>query len=125
VGRPVIDATLGELTATAIGHPLIPGDQRVDNDVTVGPAGTVLLITGSNMSGKSTLLRSIGLNLARARRRARVRGVVPHAAGPRPYEHSRRGLARAGPVVLHGGAARLKQIVDAAEKTRDPDRVLF
>ena len=32
------------------------------NDVEVGPAGTVLLVTGSNMSGKSTLLRAIGLN---------------------------------------------------------------
>ncbi len=32
------------------------------NDVEVGPQGTVLLVTGSNMSGKSTLLRSIGLN---------------------------------------------------------------
>jgi len=38
----------------------------VANDVIVGPPGTVLLITGSNMSGKSTLLRSIGLNIVLA-----------------------------------------------------------
>ena len=44
-----------------LGHPLMD-DSRVCNDVVVGPPGTVLLVTGSNMSGKSTLLRSIGVN---------------------------------------------------------------
>ena len=39
-------------------HPL----RAVGNDVEVGPPGTFLLVTGSNMSGKSTLLRAIGLN---------------------------------------------------------------
>jgi DNA mismatch repair ATPase MutS len=38
----------------------------VVNDVTVGPAGTLLLVTGSNMSGKSTLLRALGTNVALA-----------------------------------------------------------
>lgn len=52
--------------ATAIGHPLLADDVRVCNDVKLGPAGTLLLVTGSNMSGKSTLLRSIGLNASLA-----------------------------------------------------------
>ena len=52
--------------ATAIGHPLLTDDVRVCNDVNVGPPGTLLLVTGSNMSGKSTLLRSIGLNASLA-----------------------------------------------------------
>ncbi|MEM8671943.1 MAG: MutS family DNA mismatch repair protein [Planctomycetota bacterium] len=52
--------------ATAIGHPLLPDSARVRNSVTVGPPGTLLLVTGSNMSGKSTMLRSIGLNVALA-----------------------------------------------------------
>jgi DNA mismatch repair ATPase MutS len=51
------------IDAKGLGHPMLPTDRRVDNDVTIGPPGTFLLITGSNMSGKSTLLRSIGLNL--------------------------------------------------------------
>ena len=38
----------------------------VRNDCTLGPRGTFLLVTGSNMSGKSTLLRSIGVNVALA-----------------------------------------------------------
>ena len=50
------------LVAQQIGHPLLPDDQRVTNDVAIGPPGTVLLVTGSNMSGKSTMLRSVGLN---------------------------------------------------------------
>ena len=45
-----------------MGHPLLSEQVRVANDVEVGPAGTVLLVTGSNMSGKSTLLRAMGVN---------------------------------------------------------------
>ncbi|MEM9587043.1 MAG: MutS family DNA mismatch repair protein [Planctomycetota bacterium] len=61
-----VDAGTAELSATSIGHPLISDHDRVCNDVTLGPPGTLLLITGSNMSGKSTMLRSIGLNIALA-----------------------------------------------------------
>ena len=50
------------LVASGLGHPLLHPDRCVRNDVHVGPPGTFLLVTGSNMSGKSTLLRSIGLN---------------------------------------------------------------
>ena len=49
--------------ASGLGHPLIAEDTRVVNDVEIGPTGTFLLVTGSNMSGKSTLLRAIGVNL--------------------------------------------------------------
>ncbi|QEG00377.1 DNA mismatch repair protein MutS [Stieleria maiorica] len=55
-----------KLTSVALGHPLLSDRDRVCNDVTIGPAGTVLLVTGSNMSGKSTMLRSVGLNVALA-----------------------------------------------------------
>ena len=55
------------LRARGLGHPLLPDSSRVRNDVEVGPPGTVLLISGSNMSGKSTLLRAIGLNALLAR----------------------------------------------------------
>ncbi len=52
--------------ASQLGHPLLRDDLRVSNDVNVGPPGSILLVTGSNMSGKSTLLRSIGLNIVLA-----------------------------------------------------------
>ncbi len=54
------------LRATNLGHPLLSDAERIGNDVEVGPPGTFLLITGSNMSGKSTLLRSIGTNVVLA-----------------------------------------------------------
>jgi DNA mismatch repair ATPase MutS len=49
--------------ARGLGHPLIAPAVRVGNDVEVGPPGTLLLITGSNLAGKSTLLRAIGCNV--------------------------------------------------------------
>lgn len=50
-----------------VGHPLLATDVRVANDVEVGPPGTVLVVTGSNMAGKSTFLRAVGLNVVLAR----------------------------------------------------------
>ncbi|MEZ6096404.1 MAG: hypothetical protein R3C03_19615 [Pirellulaceae bacterium] len=49
-----------------MGHPLLPQQSRVDNDLEMGPQGSFLLVTGSDMSGKSTLLRTIGLNVTLA-----------------------------------------------------------
>jgi hypothetical protein len=54
------------LDARALGHPLIPADRRVGNDIGFPAAGHALVVTGSNMSGKSTLLRAIGLNVVLA-----------------------------------------------------------
>ncbi|HMA34171.1 MAG TPA: DNA mismatch repair protein MutS [Chloroflexia bacterium] len=63
---PDLDAGAPALDARDLGHPLLAASVRVTNDVRVGPPGTFLLVTGSNMSGKSTLLRAIGLNLVLA-----------------------------------------------------------
>jgi hypothetical protein len=59
---PTVAEGEDRLAAQGLGHPLIADDKRVPNDVEVGPPGNFLLVTGSNMSGKSTLLRSIGVN---------------------------------------------------------------
>jgi hypothetical protein len=47
--------------ADGLGHPLLPESRCVRNDVALGDAPRVLLVSGSNMSGKSTLLRSVGV----------------------------------------------------------------
>jgi hypothetical protein len=60
------------IQARGLGHPLLPPDRCIGNDVTLGPGGTFLLVTGSNMSGKSTLLRAIGLNISLAQAGAPV-----------------------------------------------------
>lgn len=54
------------LEATALGHPLIPATECVKNDGAAGKKDSFLIITGSNMSGKSTFLRSVGANLLMA-----------------------------------------------------------
>src|ERR1700730_5373669 len=48
--------------AAGLGHPLISPQTRVRNDVDISGDTRVLLVSGSNMSGKSTLLRSVGMN---------------------------------------------------------------
>ncbi len=58
--------------ATGLGHPLIPARTRVVNDVQLGPEGRLLVVTGSNMSGKSTLLRTVGINAVLAQAGAPV-----------------------------------------------------
>jgi len=50
-----------------IAHPLLEDAHRVGNDVTIDRAKQLLLVTGSNMAGKSTFLRSLGANLMLAR----------------------------------------------------------
>lgn len=67
-----------EIMARALGHPLLPPDDCVRNDVTVGPPGTFLLVTGSNMSGKSTLLRAVGVNVVLAQAGAPVCATRMH-----------------------------------------------
>ena len=59
---PEIDEQDRCFAADELGHPLIPAGRRVTNDVALGPARQLLLVSGSNMSGKSTLLRSVGIN---------------------------------------------------------------
>ncbi|MBN2275735.1 MAG: hypothetical protein JXK95_15505 [Bacteroidales bacterium] len=54
------------IRAADLGHPLIPDEQRVCNDFVIPSAGTIVVITGANMAGKSTFLRSVGINLVLA-----------------------------------------------------------
>ncbi len=98
-----------------LSHPLIRRDQVVANDLTLGGPGAVLLLSGSNMSGKSTLLRSVGLAVVMAE----TGGPVPAAA----LRVSRMRLATSVRIVdslAHGTShfyaelARLKYIVDEA-----------
>lgn len=60
---PVRDDTAIAFRAEELGHPLINHKKRVTNSITINEKGTLLLITGSNMAGKSTFLRTLGINL--------------------------------------------------------------
>jgi ABC-type multidrug transport system fused ATPase/permease subunit len=69
---PTVDAAATGFAGTGLGHPLIPADERVCNDFSMGQPGEVVIITGSNMAGKSSFLRTLGVNL----RLAYAGGVV-------------------------------------------------
>jgi DNA mismatch repair ATPase MutS len=68
-GPPLFDAE-------ALAHPLIPGGRAVANTLALGGEGPrILLVSGSNMSGKSTLLRTVGITAALAQAGAPVRAT--------------------------------------------------
>src|ERR1043165_5777959 len=70
---PEIDDQGPHFEATGLGHPLIPHDRCVRNDIALGDVCALHVVSGSNMSGKSTWLRTIGTNAVRARAGAPVR----------------------------------------------------
>jgi MutS domain V len=112
------------IDASALGHPLLADDRRIDNDLHIGPPGTLLLVTGSNMSGKSTLLRAIGLNIVLAQ----AGGVVAAARFALPPSDLQTSLRvqdslELGLSYFMAALARLKGVVDAAEHER-PGRIL-
>ena len=114
------------LVAGRLGHPLLHQERRVDNDVEVGPPGTLLLITGSNMSGKSTLLRSIGLNVVLAQAGAPVCAASLRLP-PTDLETS----IRVHDSLEHGlsyfmaALARLKGVVDRSQHAREGRTVMY
>jgi hypothetical protein len=115
------------LRATALGHPLLPAVSRVVNDVEVGPPGTFLLVTGSNMSGKSTLLRAIGVNAALAQAggpACAARLAVPPAAietSMRVHDSLEQGVS-----FFMAALRRLKEVIDAADAaSRQRETVLY
>nr|MBA3450144.1 DNA mismatch repair protein MutS [Chloroflexia bacterium] len=114
---PVIAVGDDRYQATLLGHPLLPAGERVRNDVTVGPPGTFLLVSGSNMSGKSTLLRAIGVNTVLAQAGGPVcadalaLGPVALWTSARVEDSLERGVS-----FFLAELQRLKLIVDAATR---------
>jgi ABC-type multidrug transport system fused ATPase/permease subunit len=108
----------------ALGHPLIPDEVKVCNDFSLRQMGEVVIITGSNMSGKSTFLRTIGVNLCLA-----------FAGGPVNAENLTTKVFRLFTVIqvrdsltdgisyFYAEVCRLKALLDALEM--DHDRPLF
>jgi len=82
---PEIVADGAGLDGIGLGHPLIPETRMVRNDVRLWGDTRLLVISGSNMSGKSTLLRTVGVNavlaLAGAPVRATALRITPLAIG--------------------------------------------
>ena len=60
---PVVVESGLVIEATELAHPLIPHKERIPNDIELGRTNKLALVTGSNMSGKTTFLRTVGINL--------------------------------------------------------------
>lgn len=113
------------IRATALGHPLLSGHTRVPNDAVVGPRGKVLIITGSNMAGKTTLIRAIGANVVLANAGAPVcaqRLTLPRLR-VRTSMHIRDSL-EGGLSLFAAELRRIRMVVDAALESSDAP-VLF
>jgi DNA mismatch repair ATPase MutS len=118
---PQVGVTYHEIRATKLAHPFLPSASRVSNDVVVGPAGTFVLVTGSNMSGKSTLLRAVGLNAVLAQVGAPVcaASLVMPRVRIRTIIHVRDSIGD-GTSLFKAELLRIRDTVRAAHITTDP-----
>ncbi|HEX9296062.1 MAG TPA: DNA mismatch repair protein MutS [Polyangiaceae bacterium] len=105
--------------AKELGHPLIEPRARVCNDVELRGPGTALLVTGSNMSGKSTLLRSMGVNAVLAMAGAPVvaRELVISSFEVRTSMWARDSLVK-GVSHFYAELEKLKRVVDGMSTGR-------
>jgi hypothetical protein len=120
---PEISEGTGSFEGEGIGHPLLAEERCVRNDLQLGHPERVLIVSGSNMSGKSTLLRTIGTNavlaMAGAPVRARRLRLTPVAIGAsiRIQDSLQAGSSR-----FYAEITRIRGIV---ELTNGPFRLLF
>ena len=111
------------IEAEALGHPLLAEEKVVRNDIRLGGALQVIVVSGSNMSGKSTMLRTLGINAVLAQAGAPVRArrllISPLAVGAsiRLTDSLQGGVSR-----FYAEILRLRQILD---ETGGPLPVLF
>jgi hypothetical protein len=104
--------------AKNLGHPLLTASKRVDNDVGPLESGHAIVVTGSNMSGKSTLLRSMGVATAMAMAGGPVcaekltLGPVRLVTSMRIADSLAEGASR-----FYAELRRLKLVVDMAQKS--------
>jgi hypothetical protein len=114
------------LQAQGLGHPLLPEEKKVVNDFTLQQTGDMVLITGSNMAGKSTFLRTVGINL-----------VLAYAGAPVNAKALQTGLFRIftcikisdsvteGYSYFYAEVRRLRALLDALEKPEETIPLFF
>ncbi|HZW33399.1 MAG TPA: DNA mismatch repair protein MutS, partial [Isosphaeraceae bacterium] len=113
---PELDRETTCYVAEAVGHPLIPVGDCVRNDIRLGPSARVLIVSGSNMSGKSTLLRTVGINAVLAFAGAPVRAarlrlsMLSLGATLRIQDSLQAGRSR-----FYAEITRVRQLVDRAQ----------
>lgn len=126
---PRLDADGPAWLAEGLVHPLLPAGRAVANDVRLDDETGLLLVTGSNMSGKSTLLRAVGVAtlLAQAGGAAPARRLALRPCRLRTSIHVTDALDE-GVSLFYAEVRRLKRILEdvaAAEEARAQPAVLF
>lgn len=108
--------------AEQLGHPLLPSRVRVNNDLSLETQKPLLLVTGSNMAGKSTFMRALGVNLLLARTGCKVCArsfespLYEIASSIRVTDSLREGVS-----FFMAELKRLKSVVDQAVKHQNGD----
>lgn len=103
--------------AEQIAHPLLAPERRVPNDVALRGPGSCLIVTGSNMAGKSTLLRAVGVNIALALAGGPV--IARRMRVPRVRLRASMRIAdslQAGASYFQAELSRLRLVVEGAEE---------
>jgi hypothetical protein len=117
----VVDGGPARFEAANLGHPLVPAARMVRNDVSLTPEIRLLIVSGSNMSGKSTLLRTVGVNVVLAMTGAPVRAtaltLTPLAIGATLHVHD---SLQAGRSRFFAEISRIRQIADLAGQYPQP-----
>jgi hypothetical protein len=108
-----VEASSSQFDGASLGHPLVPAAHMVRNDVQLTPHVRLLIVSGSNMSGKSTLLRTVGVNVVLAMAGAPVRAtrvrMTPLAVGATLHVHD---SLQAGRSRFFAEISRIRRIVD-------------
>jgi hypothetical protein len=116
----LVDSADARFEGTALGHPLVPAVRMVRNDVCLTHV-RLLIVSGSNMSGKSTLLRTVGINVVLAMAGAPVRAartvMTPLALGATLHVHD---SLHAGRSRFFAEISRIRAIVDLAGQQPQP-----
>lgn len=113
---PDILETGRSFDAIQLGHPLLPADKCRCNDVRFGHEPQMILISGSNMSGKSTLLRTVGISVVLAlaggpvKARSLKMSVLYPGATLRVQDSLQSGISR-----FYAEILRLRQLLDLAQ----------
>ena len=104
------------LTAQGLGHPLLSNDSRINNDISLD--NRIFIISGSNMSGKTTFMRAMGVNILLARTGSFVCasalscGIFEIMTSMRIADNLNEGVS-----TFYAELTRIKRIIDVAHKT--------
>ncbi|MFN6944049.1 MAG: MutS-related protein [Cytophagaceae bacterium] len=121
--HPQINENSLHFEATKLAHPLIPENSRVANDLSLKGSGVCYIITGSNMSGKSTFLRTVGINIVLAMAGGKVCAEACNLSVMTPFSSMRtKDSLHENVSSFYAELKRLRQLLDLVKEEK---RVIY